>query len=88
MRDAMSTINELKKQIMTSKDVLDQQRQEQLKEKIVISELLAVSQERVKTLQERISVLAAESADIQQELQIQRSRADGAQVRTSLHYLA
>lgn len=81
----MHAVSELKKEIETGKEALEHQRQDYLKEKSAINELLLVSQERTKTLQERVSELATESADVAQQLQTQRSRADVAQVRMTVH---
>lgn len=80
LRDAMNTINELKKQIETSKENSEQIRK-LIQEKAAVNELLAASKEQLKGVQERLSVLSTQFASALQDLQAQRSRADGLQVR-------
>lgn len=80
LRDAMNTINELKKQIETSKENSEQIRK-LIQEKAAVNELLAASKEQLKGVQERLSVLSTQSASALQDFQAQRSRADGLQVR-------
>lgn len=81
LRDAMSTVNELKKQIETSKETSEQQQRELMQEKAAVSERLAANTEHAKALQERVSALSTETTAAMLEMQAQRSRADGLQVR-------
>jgi predicted nucleic acid-binding Zn-ribbon protein len=80
LRDAMNTVDELKKQIETSKESTEQQVRELIQEKAAVGQVLAASNEQSRALHHRLSVLSTQAAVALQEVQAQRSRADGLQV--------